>query len=107
MSKNDLPTLPACVLHQMPELDLIIETVLEKYKDIRHIPLDVLTLSVISSNEEFCKPRSEEVQLQCFTYILQNLQTIISGEIESEKESKDIRYQAGDFAASRVRAALA
>jgi len=104
--KNDLPTLPACVIHQMPELDLIIESVLEKYKDNQHMPIDILTFSVISSSEEYRTLRSEEIQHQCFTYILQNLQTIISGEIE-EKDSKDIKYQAEDFAASHLRAALA
>ena len=101
MSKDELP---ACVIHQMPELDLIIESVLDKYKDNKHMPIDVLTLSVISSSDEFRTPQSFEIRHLCFSYILQNLQTIISGEIESEKDSIDIKYQAEDFAASLRRA---
>ena len=72
------------------------------YNDNKTIPIDMLTLSVISTSKEFRTLQCSKVQ--CFTYILRNLETIISGEFElTEKVSKDIEYQAEDFASSYMR----
>ena len=83
-------------------LNAIIAVVIEKYNDNKLIPIDMLTLSVISASEDFRTLQCSKVQ--CFTYILRNLETIINGEFELlEDISKDIEYQAEDFAASHMR----
>ena len=84
------------------ELDLIIGSVIDRYNDNKQTPIDVLTISEISSNEDFEALNTSKVQ--CFTYIMQNLQKIINGEDQlSERDLLDIRLQAEDFAASFLR----
>ena len=84
------------------ELDLIIGSVIDRYNDNKQTPIDVLTISEISSNEDFEALNTSKVQ--CFTYIMQNLQKIINGEEQSsERDLLDIRLQAEDFAASFLR----